>query len=65
MSDDTPESAPFWHPPMPPTTRRAEIEQARRTTPVQNLRHHLRGAEAGDRLTETMAEVLRNLLRRR
>ena len=47
---------------MPPTTRRAEVEQARRTTPVQTLRAQLRKAAEDDAVTKTMAEALRKLL---
>ena len=65
MSDDRPDRPPPWHPPAPPTTRRGEVEQARRTTPVQSLRSHLRTAAEGDALTKAMAEVLRNLLGRK
>lgn len=54
-----------WHPPSPPTTRRGEVEQARRTTPVQSLRAHLRAAPDGDEVTKAMAEALRKLLGRK
>ncbi len=54
-----------WHPPSPPTTRRGEVEQARRTTPVQSLRSQLRSAAEDDAVTKAMAEALCKLLGRK
>ena len=51
--------------PLPATTRRAEIEQARRTVPVQNLRAQVRGGVADDEHIRLMAEAIRRLLRRK
>ena len=62
MSDNPTDPPSPWQPPMPPTTRRAEVEQARRTTPVQTLRAQLRKAAEDDAVTKTMAEALRKLL---
>ena len=65
MSDRPDDPPKPWHPPMPPTTRRGEVEQARRTTPVQSLRSHLRDAAEGDDLTKAMAHAMRKLLGRK
>jgi hypothetical protein len=64
MTDKPDTPSRTWAPPSPPTTRRNEVEQARRTTPVQSLRSHLRDAGDGDDVTKAMAEVMRKLLRR-
>ncbi len=65
MTGAPPDSPPDWQPPLPPTTRRAEVERARRTTPVQSLRAHLKDAAEDDVVTKAMAEVLRKLLSRK
>ena len=51
-------------PPSPPTTRRAEIEQARRTTPVQGFRTQLKSLAGDDDAIKRMADALRRVLRR-
>jgi hypothetical protein len=51
-------------PPSPPTTRRAEVEKARRTTPVQALRTQLKSLAGDDEAIKRIAEALRRVLRR-
>jgi len=51
-------------PPPPDTTRRAEVEQARRTSPVQTFRTQLKSLTDNDEAVKAMAEALRRLLRR-
>ena len=48
----------------PPTTRRAEVEQARRTAPVQAYRARLRAPDLDDQTIRMLAEAVRRLLRR-
>ena len=52
------------HPP-PDTNRRAEVEQARRTAPVQAFRSQLKSLTDNDEAVKAMADALRRLLRRR
>ncbi|MEI6986787.1 MAG: hypothetical protein WCK65_11720 [Rhodospirillaceae bacterium] len=47
----------------PATTRRAEVEQARRTPPVQHFRSQLKSAADGEAV-RAMANALRVLMRR-
>ena len=64
MPEKPTDRPPPWLTPLPPTTRRAEVEQARRSTPVQSLRGRLKGASGDDEAIKAMAEVLRKLVRR-
>jgi hypothetical protein len=49
-------------PPGPPTTRRNEVEQARRTVPVHAARSRLQAMADGDAHIKLLAEALRRLL---
>ncbi|MEI8394340.1 MAG: hypothetical protein WCF85_06355 [Rhodospirillaceae bacterium] len=48
----------------PDTNRRAEIEQARRTAPVQSFRSRLKSMDGSEDAIKAMAEALRRLLSR-
>ncbi|MEI6558182.1 MAG: hypothetical protein WCO00_07215 [Rhodospirillaceae bacterium] len=63
MPEQPPDRPSPWLPPMPPTTRRAEVEQARRTRPVQTYRAQLRDAGDDEAVVKVIAEALRKLLR--
>ncbi len=55
---------PPGSPPEPPTTRRAEVETARRTSPVQTVRANLKAQDGGDEAIRLLAEAVRRLLHR-
>jgi hypothetical protein len=48
----------------PPTTRRAEVESARRTPLVQDFRAQLKSLASNDEAIKQMAEALRRVLHR-
>jgi hypothetical protein len=48
-----------------PTNRRAEVEQARRSMPVQSLRGQLKTLDSGEASIRRLAEALRGLLRQK
>ena len=54
-------------PPSPdkPTTRRNEVEQARRSAPVQAVRSRLKAMTDDDSHMKRLAEAVRQLLRQR
>ena len=49
---------------VPSTTRRAEVETARRTPLVQDFRAQLRSLAGNEEAIKQMAEALRRVLRR-
>jgi len=49
----------------PETTRRAEVETARRTSPVQVFRAQVKALGDNEALIKAMAEAMRGLLRRK
>ncbi len=51
--------------PRPPTTRRAEVEAARRTTVVQEFRGQLKSLAGDDQAIKRIAEALRQVLWRK
>ncbi len=58
------EKPPEPRPPSPPTTRRAEVEAARRTRLVQGYRGHLKSLGGDDETIKQMADALRRVLHR-
>ena len=64
MPDESRKPPARWQPPMPPTSQKAVVEQARRTTPVQKVAAQVAAAGEDDRLTKAMADAVRKLLGR-